>query len=399
MRLATPLYALITLCLLAGMLESALAAQAKVSAVRTWAGPDHTRLVLDLDRPVSHDIFLLDNPRRLVLDVPNARSTGSMPRPAEFGDTISRLRSGVRNGRDLRLVLDLTAEVKPRSFVLPPQDGQGHRLVVDLLPRRRAAAPAPAPVVAPVPVAVPRRVPTPTAGELVVAIDAGHGGKDPGAIGKGGTREKDVTLAIARQLAVLVAREPNMRPLLIRESDYFVTLRGRTIKAREAQADLFVSIHADAVPHGNAAGASVYVLSTSGASNEAARWLAARENAADLVGGVTLEDRDPVIQTVLLDLFQSSTIDASFELGEAVLQRLGPLGGLHKASVQQAGFAVLKSPDIPSILVETAFISNRREEQRLRDPGHQRRIAAAVLEGIRSYATNRRPDVMLAARP
>lgn len=397
MRLANSLYALITLCLLAGMLESALAAQAKVSAVRTWAGPDHTRLVLDLDRPVSHDIFLLDNPPRLVLDVPNARSTGSMPRPAEFGDTISRLRSGVRNGRDLRLVLDLTAEVKPRSFVLPPQDGQGPRLVVDLLPRRPAAAPAP--VVVPVPVAVPRRVPTPTAGELVVAIDAGHGGKDPGAIGKGGTREKDITLAIARQLAVLVAREPNMRPLLIRESDYFVTLRGRTIKAREAQADLFVSIHADAVPHGNAAGASVYVLSTSGASNEAARWLAARENAADLVGGVTLEDRDPVIQTVLLDLFQSSTIDASFELGEAVLQRLGPLGGLHKASVQQAGFAVLKSPDIPSILVETAFISNRREEQRLRDPGHQRRIAAAVLEGIRSYATNRRPDVMLAARP
>lgn len=397
MRLAHPLYALLTLCLLTGMLESALAAQAKVSAVRTWAGPEHTRLVLDLDRPVSHDIFLLENPRRLVLDVPNARSTGSMPKQAEFGETISRLRSGVRNGRDLRLVLDLTAAIKPRSFVLAPQDGQGHRLVVDLLPRRRSAPPAA--VAVPVSVAVPRRVPAPTGGELVIALDAGHGGKDPGAVGKGGTREKDITLAIARQLAVLVAREPNMRPLLIREGDYFVSLRGRTIKAREAQADLFVSIHADAIPHGNAAGASVYVLSTSGASNEAARWLAARENAADLVGGVTLEHRDPVIQTVLLDLFQSSTIDASFELGEAVLQRLGPLGGLHKVSVQQAGFAVLKSPDIPSILVETAFISNRREEQRLRDPRHQRRIAAAILEGIRSYATNRRPDVMLAARP
>ena len=231
---------------------------------------------------------------------------------------------------------------------------------------------------------------------VIVAVDAGHGGKDPGAAGKGGTREKDVTLAIARELARRIDREPGMKAVLTRDGDYFLTLRQRIQIARKHQADLFVSVHADAFENSASRGSSVYVLSQRGATDEAARWLAARENAADLAGGVKLNDKDEVLAQVLLDLSQTATIDASFQVADRVLGELGRLGPLHKEVVQQAGFLVLKSPDIPSILVETAFITNPSEERRLKDPAHQRRIASAIFSGLRSYAAERIPDSRLA---
>ena len=232
---------------------------------------------------------------------------------------------------------------------------------------------------------------------VVIAVDAGHGGKDPGAKGGHGTQEKDVTLGIARELARRIDREPGMRAVLIRDGDYFLTLRQRIQKARHYKADLFVSIHADAFQNSDSQGSSVYVLSQRGATDEAARWLAARENAADLVGGVKLQGKDEVLAQVLLDLSQTATIDASFLLADRVLGELGRLGPLHKEAVQQAGFLVLKSPDIPSILVETAFITNPSEERRLKDPAQQRRIASAIFGGLHAYAVDRLPAARLAS--
>ncbi len=232
---------------------------------------------------------------------------------------------------------------------------------------------------------------------VIVAVDAGHGGKDPGAAGKRGTREKDVTLAIARELARRIDREPGMKAVLTRDGDYFLSLRQRIQIARKHQADLFVSVHADAFQDTASQGSSVYVLSQRGASDEASRWLAARENAADLAGGVKLNDKDEVLAQVLLDLSQTATADSSFQLADRVLGELGRLGPLHKEVVQQAGFLVLKSPDIPSILVETAFITNPSEERRLGDTGHQRRIASAIFSGVRDFAAERIPNSRLAA--
>jgi N-acetylmuramoyl-L-alanine amidase len=254
---------------------------------------------------------------------------------------------------------------------------------------------------APLPPRIPKPVAT-TAGPvknqpIIIAVDAGHGGKDPGAVGGSGTREKDVTLSIARELARRIDREPGMKAVLIRDGDYFLTLRQRIQKARKHQADLFVSVHADAFKDTGSKGSSVYVLSQRGATDEAARWLAARENSADLAGGVKLHDKDEVLAQVLLDLSQTATIDASFLLADRVLGELGRLGPLHKEAVQQAGFLVLKSPDIPSILVETAFITNPSEERRLKDPAHQRRIASAIFSGLHAYALERLPDTRLAS--
>ena len=247
----------------------------------------------------------------------------------------------------------------------------------------------------PAPATVLKRTVKP--GPIIIAVDAGHGGKDPGAVGGNGTHEKDVTLGIARELARRIDREPGMKAVLIRDGDYFLTLRQRIQKARKHQADLFVSVHADAFKNTSSRGSSVYVLSQRGATSEAARWLAERENAADLVGGVKLHDKDDVLAQVLLDLSQTATIDASFLLADRVLGELGRLGPLHKEAVQQAGFLVLKSPDIPSILVETAFITNPHEERRLKDPSHQRRIASAIFSGLRAYALERMPDTRFAS--
>jgi N-acetylmuramoyl-L-alanine amidase len=347
-------------------------AQVEVRDVRLWAGPDTTRVVLDLSSAANHSLFTLENPSRVVVDLKSARmDLAALRLPSGVG-LVRSVRGANRSGGEARIVVDLAAAATPRSFMVRPEGAYGHRLIIELDAKRARA-----------------QVPLMRADEgnrdLVIAIDAGHGGEDPGAVGRRGTHEKDVVLAVARRLAEQVDREPGMRAVLTRDGDYFLSLRQRVAKARMHRADLFVSVHADAFKNPNARGSSVYVLSPKGATDEAARWLAARENAADLVGGVSLDDKDDMLASVLLDLSQNASIGASLEVGEFVLNRLGAVNRLHKSSVQQAGFMVLKAPDIPSILVETAFISNLEEEQRLREARYQAQLASALMSGVREY--------------
>lgn len=369
------LFAVAFAALLGALAGSAQAVE--IGAPRLWESPEHTRVVFDLSRPGEHKVFTLDDPPRVVIDVRGATLGKGFSPPAAKG-VVRNIRTGAPEKGVLRIVIDTSAKTRPRSFLLTPAQNRGHRLVVDLTPIGGGAP------------AAPRVVKTPPApvdgGRLVtVAIDAGHGGEDPGAIGPRGTREKDVVLAISRQLADAINREPGMRAVMIRDGDYFIPLRQRYQKAREAQADLFLSIHADAIAHGRAAGSSVYMLSTRGASSQAARWLADRENASDLVGGVTLEGKDGTLAAVLLDLSQGATLQASDQVANHVLKSLARFGRVHKHEVQRANFAVLRAPDVPSILIETAFISNAEEEKRLRDAAHQGKIATAILDGVRNY--------------
>lgn len=370
-------------CLL--LLMPALATAASVNGVRLWAGPDTTRVVFDLSGPVEHNLFTLGNPARVVIDIENARLTaGGMP----GGDgVVRRIRHAPRNGDDLRVVFDLSAEAQAKSFVLPPHEQYGYRLVVDL---ENPGAGEPR---------VIRQAPAGEKRDLIIAIDAGHGGEDPGAIGSRGTREKDVVLQVARRLAALVEKERGMTPVLVRTGDYYISLRERMDIARRNRADLFISIHADAFRDRRASGSSVYILSERGASSEAARWLAEQENAADLVGGVKLDDKDDMLKSVLLDLSQTATISASMRAASTVLGEIDKIAKLHKSDVQQAAFVVLKSPDIPSMLVETAFISNPDEERKLRDAAYQERLARAMLAGVREYFyANPVPGTLIAER-
>jgi N-acetylmuramoyl-L-alanine amidase len=296
---------------------------------------------------------------------------------------VKEVRMARRPSGELRVVLDLTRPMRAKSFLATPNDRYGYRLVVDLGGPAAAATAgaATAAVAAPIKAEHAR----PEARDLIIAIDAGHGGEDPGAIGMHGTREKDITLAIARALARSVNAEPGMRAVLTRDGDYFVPLRDRMRRARAQQADLFVSIHADSIRDRAVDGSSVYILSQRGATNEAARWLAERENAADLIGGVSLEDKGDLLASVLLDLSQTASLTASETAAEHVLHQLNLVGEVRKPLVQQAGFMVLKSPDIPSMLIETAYISNPAEEQRLRGVAHQAKLAAAIHQGLREY--------------
>lgn len=366
------------------------AAQVAIEQIRAWPAPDHTRVVFDAAAPVEHTLFMLRNPDRVVVDLRNARLTGPVPDADAADPLLARIRSGARADGDLRVVFDLRAAVRPRSVMLKPNAQYGHRLVIDLQPQRAAAAPAPASQSV-VPSAQPR--------DVIIALDPGHGGFDPGAIGPARTREKAVVLAIAERLQRLIDREAGMRAVLTRKGDYYVALRKRMEIARGYDADLFVSIHADAFNDTRVHGSSVYILSRNGASSEAARWLAEQENAADLVGGVSLDDKDEVLASVLLDLSQTATISASTDAATRVLGALKRVGKTHKRHVERAGFMVLKSPDIPSMLVETAFLSNPHEERRLNDPEYQRRIAQAVLEGIKTYfAESPPPGTLFASR-
>lgn len=364
----------------------------KIDNLRLWAAPDHIRLVFDTSAPVQHTLFSLKNPDRLVIDIKDSKLGGSTPQVESDNPLIRRVRSANRKGGDLRVVLDLKRSVKPKSFVLRPNRKYGNRLVVDLYDvvakksKGRAVK---------TPTAAKRYVPR----QLVIAIDAGHGGEDSGARGKAGTREKTVVLAIARKLAALVEKESGMRPVLIRKGDYYLGLRKRMKLARQQKADLFISIHADAFRDRRVRGSSVYTLSQRGASSEAARWLAVQENSADLIGGVKLEDKDDILASVLLDLSQSATLQASHKLANSVFRQLKKLGKIHKRKVQQAGFVVLKSPDVPSILVETAFISNPSEEKKLRTSSYQQKVARAIMNGIREYfRSNAPPGTILAER-
>jgi N-acetylmuramoyl-L-alanine amidase len=291
----------------------------------------------------------------------------------------------------IRIVLDLKSEVRPQIFSLPPIADYGHRLVLDIHPL--VAVDPLAALLAEQEKRPATQKPSASAGIRLatIVIDAGHGGEDPGAIGRRGSREKDVTLSIAKRLKKLIDEEPNMRALLTRDGDYFLALGARVEKARAVKADLFVSIHADAFIRPNVRGSSVFALSEKRATSEAARWLANKENEADLIGGVSFDGKDKYLAQTLLDLSQTATIDHSLRLGNSVLQRLGGVNTLHKANVEQASFAVLKAPDVPSILVETAFISNPEEERRLNDQGYQDKLARAVLEGIREYVAKHPP--------
>jgi len=364
-------------------------AQVSIDRIRAWPAPDHTRVVFDVGSPVEHTLFMLKNPDRVVVDLRQADLAAELPSADRDDRLLARMRAGKRPGGDLRVVFDLHGAVRPRSFLLKPNAQYGHRLVIDLQAEDAAAKPA------------ARRPVLPEAGprDLVVALDPGHGGEDPGALGPARTREKDVVLEIAERLKSLVDREPGMRAVLTRKGDYYVGLRKRMEIARAHNADLFVSIHADAFNDGRVHGSSVYILSRRGASSEAARWLAEQENAADLVGGVSLDDKDEVLASVLLDLSQTATISASTDVASRILGELKAVGKTHKRHVERAGFMVLKSPDIPSVLVETAFLSNPDEERKLRSPDYQRRLAKAVLGGIKTYfRDNPPPGTLFASR-
>lgn len=355
------------------------AAAAALEDIRLWASPESTRVVLDLSEPANYRLFTLSGPERVVIDL--ERMNGEAAEVELPGGTgfVKAVRLGERGRSGLRVVLDVSEKVEAKAFLSPPNDTYGHRLVIDLGHGLGAAQAAPA---APPPVKI--------AGgdgqrDLVIAIDAGHGGEDPGAIGKGGTREKTIALAIAKKLADRINAEPGMKAVLTRTGDYFVKFKDRIGRARTNQADLFVSIHADAFMDRSVRGSSVYVLSTRRASSEAARWLADRENAADLIGGVSLHDKSDVLQSVLLDLSQNAAISASRDAATCVLAELDQVGRLKKSEVQHASLIVLTSPDVPSMLVETAFISNPDEERRLRDADHQAKLATAIHAGVRRY--------------
>ncbi len=374
------LLCLLLLALAAGWPPLAGAGATEITGMRSAADDGRSRLVFDLGGPVEHEIFTLNDPNRVVIDIRNVRLDADLPTRLPDSGMVNRIRSSPRNGDDLRVVLDLARAVQPKSFVLRPAADYGHRLVVDVIERGEAA-----------PAKDGRPESSDPARDVVVAIDPGHGGRDPGAIGHGGTPEKDIVLSVARRLEQLLAGTPGFRPVMTRNSDVYLPLRERIRRARDAEADLFVSIHADGFHDPRARGSSVYALSTNGATSEAAKWLANRENSADLVGGVSLEDKDDQVAEVLLDLSQTATIDSSLSVGERVLEQMGEVNRLHKRSVQQAGFVVLKSPDIPSILVETAFISNPHEARQLRTAGHQQDLAVALRDGIKAYFREQAP--------
>ncbi|HXZ97145.1 MAG TPA: N-acetylmuramoyl-L-alanine amidase [Burkholderiales bacterium] len=431
--------ALLAICFLIFPLIVSLPVEAatQVSSVRVWPAQDYTRLTIESNAPITYNLFTVKNPERLVLDLENIELNGALNEISEkisAGDPyIKQVRVGNFKPRVVRVVLDLKAEVKPQIFALQPIGDYGHRLVLDIypavpvdplmalvqksenklaqqndtsLPGEKTGEPSD-------PVEATRNdaVNQPKTSEkpriaggrhdnnanqdvtrlITIAIDPGHGGEDPGARGRSGTREKNVTLAIARKVKARIDQEPNMRSMLTRDGDYFIDLQERVHKAQKIRADLFISIHADAFIRPNARGSSVYALSERGATSAAARWLANSENQSDLIGGVNLNVRDPYLKKTLLDLAQTATINDSVKLGKSVLSELGSVNELHRYSVEQAGFAVLKAPDIPSILVETAFISNPEEETRLKDETYQNKIADAIVEGIKRYFANNPP--------
>ncbi len=353
---------------------------ADVKAARVWAGPEYTRVVFDLSGPLDYKVSPGDTPGNLVIDLGRNDVTGDFSAPGAQG--LFKSMRTERQGGNSRVVATVDARAKPKSFLLKPAGDYGYRLVLDLYPDNgnAVAASRPSKGVSATAAGLP-------SGErkVVVAIDAGHGGEDPGARGATGLREKDVTLQVARELADQINRQPGMQAVLTRNGDYFIPLKRRYEIAREHNADLFVSIHADAFKNSDAKGSSVWVLSPRGKTSEAARWLADRENRADLVGGVSLDDKDDTLAAVLLDLQQGYAMQASDSIAGNVLKALGQLGPTHRGFVERANFVVLRSPDVPSILVETAFITNPDEERRLRSDDHRRQLATAVLGGVRNY--------------
>ncbi len=354
-----------------------------------WPAKDYTRLTLEAPEEIKYELFAVKDPERLVLDLETSDIT---PALAELETKVSaddpyiqKLRIARNRPGVVRVVLELKSEVRPQAFVLKPIGEYGHRLVLDIHPSVD-------PLAALLEQMQKEERENPAVARLAtIVVDAGHGGEDPGALGRRGSREKEVTLMIAKRLKALIDGEPNMRAVLTRDGDYFLPLAERVDKARKLRADLFVSIHADSFVRRDARGSSVFALSERRATSEAARWLARKENEADLIGGVNLDIKDRYLAQTLLDLSQTATIDHSLRLGDSVLRRLANVNTLHRGRVEQASFAVLKAPDVPSILVETAFISNPDEEKRLTDERYQDKLARAIMEGIKDYVAKQPP--------
>lgn len=353
----------------------------QIRQARLWRSEDKVRLVFDLSGPVSYKTFTLSAPERLIIDVSGASLGGDLRQLALNGTVIRAIRSGPFGQGDARIVLDLNSPVLLNSFLLAPQDGQSHRLVLDLVSANPIQIAAKVPRETPQISAHPKR-------DIIVVVDPGHGGKDPGAVGAKGEREKDVVLSIAQMLAKRLKKEKGFDVKLVRNDDFFVPLRKRVAIARQHKADIFISVHADAAPRLTASGASVYCLSEGGATSATARFMAQRENGADLLGATSLlnlKDKDPMLAGVILDMSMNATIAASLQLGSTVLGSLADITTLHQKRVEQAGFAVLKSPDVPSILVETGFISNARDSQRLVTARHQQAVADGLFKGLQHY--------------
>ncbi len=370
----------LSLALLTGAKPAFANSKTALTGIRiSQATDDHTRVVFDLTGDIEHNLFTLADPHRVVIDLLDTRESSAIEVSDKTTTLMRGLRSASKDGGRLRVVLDLRGKARPRSFELKPDGKSGHRLVVDLHATR----------LSPTPIATNQQKRSKSKKQFVIALDPGHGGRDPGAIGKRGTREKDIALSVAKKMKAEINRTSGYRAILTRDGDRFVALRNRVKKAREAEADIFISLHADSFHSPNVKGASVYALSLSGASSEAARWIAKKENASDLIGGITLDDKDDLIASVLLDLSQTATIQDSLELGSDVLSHIGKVSKLNNRKVQQAGFAVLKAPDMPSILIETAFLSNPSEEKKLRNPKYQHKLAKAVFKGIQNHLKNR----------
>jgi len=375
---------IVGICILA--LSSQLAAQTvRVNDVRISDTGDRTRVVLDLDRYGKHELFTLSNPNRVVVDLDDSSfALGKAGFPSGAG-VVANVRGADRPDGKARLVLDLGDAARPKSFLLEPTGNNGYRVVIDLMQADGKQS-----VVKKAPNSGKQR-------DLMIAVDPGHGGKDPGARGHGGLVEKQAVLEIGRRLAALIDAEPGMRSFMTRSDDRFLKLQQRMDRAEKAGADLFVSIHADAFTDRRVRGATVYVLSEKGATDEAARLLAQRENSADLIGGVDIKDKDDMLASVLVDLSQNASLEASIEVGDLFIGELSRVGKMRKSRVQQAGFRVLKSPDIPSLLVETAFISNGQDESNLKSVQYQERLAKAMYSGIKQYFYANPPQGTLVA--
>ncbi len=357
------------------------AAEVKVKDIRLSNHSGYVRLVFDLDRSVNHSIFTLNKPERIVLDLKNTKMNHGMVDRVGANSLIRRIRSGVQNSNDLRVVFDLQKQVKPRSFLLGPSGNSGHRLVIDLHNEKAGSTVSKK--------ATPKQV---KLRDVIIAIDAGHGGRDPGAIGKKGTKEKTVTLQMARVLQKKINQQKGMKAILTRKNDRFMRLRDRIHRARDNHADMMISLHADSFPDPRARGSSIYALSIDGATSETAKMLAEKENAADLLfGDVILAIEDEMVKEVLFDLSLTGTIQSSLDIGDEILRQIQHVNRVHKKQVQQAGFAVLKAPNIPSVLLETAFISNPREEKNLNSSAHQKKVANAISRGVTKYFARKAP--------
>lgn len=361
-------------------------AETTIKGVRLWHAPDNTRIVFDLSGPVKHNMFTLTEPERLIVDIEDIKLATSLNKLNLKETPIKAIRNSSQNGKDIRLVFDLASKVNPKIFSLSPNAPYGHRLVIDLFENTNTTVEKDPAITTSIPSSpLPKKTGT---RNIIIAIDPGHGGEDPGAIGSGNRREKNVVLAIAKELQREINQQPGFKAYLTRNSDYFIPLRQRPQIARKLGADLFISIHADAAPKSSAYGASVFAISDRGATSETARWLADTENRSDLIGGagsVSLDGKDQVLAGVLLDLSMTAVMSSSLDVGQKVLDNIGKTTKLHKKRVEQAGFVVLKSPDIPSILIETGFISNPTEAKKLSTKSHQQALARAIRTGVLTY--------------